>query len=192
MLTTLSDNSLMWVYFNVPEKDYLGIMADLGQLDKANPDLQLLARQIELKLADGSIFPQPCKNVVIEAQFNPETGNLAFRADFPNPVRLLRHGQTGTILINRVSKDAVVIPQRAVFDLLDKRYVWVIDEKNSAHRRLITFKHELEDIFVIKTGLSVKDKIVLEGVRLVEEDQIVKYDFRKPKEVLKNQKFRAE
>ncbi len=191
MLTTLSDNSVMWVYFNMPEKDYLQYMAYLGQ-NTANPDLQKLAQQIELKLADGTIFPQPCQNVVIEAQFNPETGNIAFRADFPNPNRLLRHGQTGTILIHRTSKDAVVIPQRAVFDLLDKRYVWIIDENKVAHRGLITIKNELEDIFVIDKGLNVKDKIVLEGVRLVEDGQTVEYEFRTPEEALKNPKFHAE
>ena len=69
----------------------------------------------------------------------------------------------------RTLKNAVVIPQRATFELLDKRYVWVIDKDDKAHQTLITIKHELEDIFVIDSGIGVGDKIVLEGVREVEE-----------------------
>jgi membrane fusion protein, multidrug efflux system len=184
MLTTLSDNSVMWVYFNVPEADYLDFMASSKQ-DKDD-------WKIELELANHTKFPLPGKIGAIEAQFNNETGNIAFRADFPNPDRLLRHGQTGTILIHRTLKNARVIPQRATFELLDKRYVWVIGEDDVAHQRLITVKNELEDIFVISSGLDVKDKVVLEGVRQVEEGGKVEYEFRKPEEALKDQKFHAE
>ena len=124
VLTTLSDNSVMWVYFNVPEAQYLEYMAARAQHEAED--------RIELRLANHTTFPQPGKIGAIEAQFDNETGNIAFRADFPNPDRLLRHGQTGTILIHRTLHDATVIPQRAVFDLLDKRYVWVIDEDDVA------------------------------------------------------------
>ena len=134
----------------------------------------------------------PASALTIEGQFNNQTGNIPFRADFENPDGLLRHGQTGTILIHRTLKNALVIPQRATFELLDKRYVWVVGEDDVAHQSLITIKHELEDIFVIDSGLDVKDKIVLEGVRQVEEGEKVEYEFRKPEEALKNQKFHAE
>jgi membrane fusion protein (multidrug efflux system) len=184
ILTTLSDNSVMWVYFNVPERAYLEYMAHREQHEKED--------RIELKLANQNIFPQPGKIGAIEAKFNNETGNIPFRADFENPHRLLRHGQTGTILIHRTLKNAVVIPQRAIFELLDKRYVWVVDKDGVAHQRLITIKHELEDVFVINSGLDVNDKIVLEGVREVHEGAKVEYEFRKPEETLKNQKFHAE
>ena len=144
ILTTLSDNSVMWVYFNVPEARYLEYMADPSQ-DKE--DLQ-----IELMLANGNKFPQLGKIGAIEADFNNETGNIPFRADFPNPDRLLRHGQTGTVLISRVLKDAIVIPQRATFEILDKRYVYVVDKDDVVHQREIVIQNELEDIFVIKNG----------------------------------------
>jgi membrane fusion protein, multidrug efflux system len=186
ILTTLSDNSLMWVYFNVPEAAYFEYMARKKQ--GKNDD------RIELELANHDKFPEPGKIGAVEAKFNNETGNILFRADFLNPDRLLRHGQTGTIWIHRKLKDALVIPQRATFELLDKRYVWVIDDNDVAHQSLITIKYELDDIFVIKSGITVNDKIVLEGVRQVEQDQKVEYEFRKPEEALslKNQKFRAE
>jgi membrane fusion protein (multidrug efflux system) len=184
ILTTLSDNSLMWVYFNVPEAQYLEYMITSEEEKKE--------RKIELELANHKKFPRPASAVTIEGQFNNQTGTIPFRADFENPDTLLRHGQTGTILIHRPLKNALVIPQRATFELLDKRYVWVIGEDDVAHQTLITIKHELEDVFVINSGLNEKDKIVLEGVRQVEEGGKVEYEFRKPEEALKNQKFRAE
>ncbi|HEX4132278.1 MAG TPA: efflux RND transporter periplasmic adaptor subunit [Pirellulales bacterium] len=183
ILTTLADNSVMWVYFNVPEKYYLHYMATRKEREKD---------KIELVLADGETFPQAGKINAIEADFNNQNGNIKFRADFVNPDGLLRHGQTGTIKIRRLLKNALVIPQRATFDLLDKRYVWVVDKNDVAHQTLITVKNELEDIFVIGSGLDVSDKIVLEGVREVEEGQKVEYEFLAPDEALKSQKFHAE
>ena len=128
----------------------------------------------------------------IEANFNNENGNIAFRADFPNPDRLLRHGQTGTVLIDRPLKDAIVIPQRATFEILDKRYVFVVDKDDVAHQREIEIAYELDDIFVIEKGLDVNDKFVLEGVRQVRDGEKVEFEFRKPEEALKNLKYRAE
>lgn len=183
-LTNLSDNSVMWVYFNVPEKQYLAYVASSKQPQEN--------QKIELELANQETFPQPCLNTTVEGKFNNQTGNIAFRADFPNPDGVLRHGQTGTILIHRTLKDALVIPQRATFELLDKQYVWVVGADDVAHQRLITIKHELEDTYVINTGLHVSDKIVFEGVRDVQENGKVEYEFKKPEEILQNQKFHAE
>ena len=181
-LTTLSDNGVMWVYFNVPEKRYLEYMANLKQ----NKDMK-----IEILLAGGKKFDQlgmldPAHGKgAIEADFNNETGNIPFRADFPNPDRLLRNGQTGTVLLSWVENDALVIPQRATFEVLTKRYVFVIDEENVAHQTEITIENELEDIFVIKKGgVDVDHKIVLEGIRQIRDGEKVEYEDRKPEEVL--------
>jgi membrane fusion protein, multidrug efflux system len=182
-VTTLSDNSLMWVYFNVPEKRYLEYMASLGKDEDP---------RIELVLANGSKFPKTGKFGAIDAQFNNQTGNIPFRADFPNPDRLLRHGQSGNVLIHGALKNTIVIPQRAVFEILEKRYVYVVDKEDVVHQRLITIDHELEDIFVIKKGLDVNDRIILEGVRQVRDGEKVKYEFRKPEEVMANPKNHGE
>ena len=190
MLTTLSDNSVMWVYFNVPEKRYLEYMAEVGQ-NNQSPD-------IRLKLADQNEFPHkgkidPEHHIgAIESDFTTTNGNIAFRADFPNPDRLLRHGQTGTVLIDRPLKGAIVIPQRATFELLDKRYVYVVDKDHVAHQREIEVAYEQDDIFIIGKGLTVKDKIVLEGVRQVRDGDKVEAEFRKPAEALKDMKYHAE
>lgn len=184
ILTTLSDNSVMWVYFNLPERRYLEYMAELNQ-NKGDV-------QIELKLASGEIFKHVGKIGAIEADFNNETGNIPFRADFPNPDRLLRHGQTGNIVISRVVHDAVVIPQRATFEVLNKRYVYVVDKFNVVHQREIVVQNELEDIFVVKSGVGVEETIVLEGTRQVRDGEKVEYDQRDPEEVVAQLKYHAE
>ncbi len=183
ILTTLSDNSVMWVYFNVPEKQYLEYMANRKQREED---------KIELVLANQTKFPQPGKIGAIEAEFNNETGNIAFRADFPNPDGLLRHGQTGTILIHRKVHDAIVIPMRATFEIMDKRYVYVVDKDDVVHRREIGIQKEIDDIFVIKKGVGVGDRIVLEGIRQVRDGEKVEYEFRPPEEVIGKLKTRTE
>lgn len=184
MLTTLSDNSVMWVYFNVPEAAYLDYMENRGKKGQEE--------RIELVLANGRKFPQVGKIGAIEAKFNNQTGNIPFRADFENPVGLLRHGQTGTILISRVQKDAVVIPQRATFEILDKRYVFVVDAKNVAHQRLITIENEKDDIFIVKSGLAATERIVLDGARDVRDGGEIHFEVEAPEKVLKQLKFHAE
>ncbi len=184
ILTTMSDNSLMWVYFYVPEARYLEYMADLKHRQE---DLQ-----IELELANGEKFPQLGKIGAIEADFNNTTGNIPFRADFPNPERILRHGQTGTVVIRRVQNNAVIIPQRATFEVLDKRYVYVVDDENVAHQREINIQNELEDVYVLKKGVSPEEKIVLEGIRQIRDGDKVEFDVEEPEKVAARLKYHAE
>lgn len=183
VLTTLSDNSVMWVYFNVPESQYLEYKSGSDKEKKL---------KIELELANHEKFGEAAKNLVIEAVFNNQIGVIPFRADFPNPDRLLVQGQTGTVLISRVQKDALVIPQRATFPILQKEYVYVIDKEDVVHQREIEKDYELEDVYVIKGGLSADDRIVLEGTRQIHDGDKVEYEDRQPEEVLAQLKNHAE
>jgi membrane fusion protein, multidrug efflux system len=184
ILTTLSDNSQMWVYFNVPETRYLDYMSKRNSSKEYD--------RVELLLANGTAFPHPGKIGAIEAKFHSETGNIAFRADFPNPDRLLRHGQTGNVHLHRVLKDAIVIPQRATYEILDKRYVYVVGADRIVRQREITVLHEMDDIFVVGSGLTPKDHIVLDGVRQVRDGDHIEYTLRKSEAVMADQKKPAE
>jgi len=187
---------VMWVYFNVPERRYLEYKAGQGKGVQNSQRLKLPDSWIELVLADGSTFNQPTDEkidtVTVEGQFNNETGNIPFRADFPNPDGLLRHGQTGNVLIHRTQKNAVVIPQRATFEILAKQYVYVIDKDDVIRQREIVIQNELDDLYVIKSGLSEDDRFVLEGVRQVHDGDKREYELIKPDEALANQKHHAE
>lgn len=184
VLTTLSDNSVMWVYFNVPEAQYLEYMAAQGR-HEPEP-------RIDLVLAGGRKFEHLGKIGAIEANFNNETGNIAFRADFPNPERLLRHGQTGKVILSKVAPDAIVIPQRATFEILAKRYVYVVDEEGKARQREIEILNELEDVFVVDKGVGVGEKLILEGGGQVRDGEKIEYEFAPPELVMSKLKDRAE
>ncbi|HQX52118.1 MAG TPA: protein kinase, partial [Planctomycetaceae bacterium] len=112
-LTSLADSSQMNVDFNVPEARYLNYTA--AKLSEHLDDLE-----IELMLGDRSKFNQHGKLVSMGSEFNPQTGTITFRADFPNPDHLLRHGMTGTVILGRVQHNVIVIPQSATFKVLNK------------------------------------------------------------------------
>ncbi|MEZ4334958.1 MAG: efflux RND transporter periplasmic adaptor subunit [Myxococcota bacterium] len=194
ILTTVSDNSQMWVYFNVPEANYLRYKSLPHANDPENPQqLKLSGSTIELRLANGEIFDHDAGDTVtVESDFDNKTGNIQFRADFPNPDRLLRHGQTGTLLINETLHDGLVIPQRATFEILDRQYVYVVGDDDVAHQREIKVAHELEDIFVVGSGLEEGDRFVLEGVRQVHEGEHLEFEVRSPEVALSNMKWHAE
>ena len=147
---------------------------------------------VDLMLANHNKFSETGQISAIEADFNNTNGNIAFRADFPNPDSLLRHGQTGTVLLHRTVKNALVIPQRAKFEILAKNYVYVVCEDDIVHQREIVIENEQDDIYMIKEGLAAGDKIILEGLRQVRDGEKVKYEFQAPEVVLGNLKYHAE
>lgn len=195
MLTTVSDNAVMWVYINVPEADYLAFRSLPNAINPENPQLlKLSGASIGLRLANGEMFAHTAGDTVtVESDFDNQTGNIQFRADFPNPENVLRHGQTGTLLINETLHDVLVIPQRATFEILDKQYVYVVGTDRVVHQREITVAHESNDIFVIGSGLTAGERIVLEGVRQVHDGQrLSATEFRSPSDALSHLQNHAE
>jgi membrane fusion protein (multidrug efflux system) len=182
-LTTLSDNSQMWVYFNVPEAEYLEYMKN----DKADRGVQ-----VQLLMANGEIFQQKGTITAIESDFNNTTGNIAFRATFANPEGLLRHGETGNILMHWKLEDVLLIPQRATFEVLDKRYVYVIDNDGVTHSTSIEIGEEFKHLFVIKRGLQTDDHILLDGIRKVRDQQTIAYRLVPADSVLSHLELYAE
>ena len=143
-------------------------------------------------MANNQEFNQIGTVETIEGEFNNETGNIAFRATFPNPQSILRHGETGTILMNIPLKDVLIIPQKATFEVLNKRYVFVIDKNNTVKQTEITVGASLPNLFVVKKGLAATDKILLEGIRLVKDKDVIKYKLEDPKKVMSSLDVYAE
>lgn len=175
LLTTLSDNSKMWVYFNVPEAEYLDFVSN-GKQDNH--------RKVQLQMANKQLFSETGVVETIEADFNNETGNIAFRATFFNPKSILRHGETGNILMPVTLKNALIIPQKATFEILDKKYVFVIDKNSVVRTRQITVAQEVSHLYVVTDGLQVTDKILLDGLRKVKNNEKIKYEFLTPEKAL--------
>lgn len=184
MLTSLSDISKLWVYFNVPEADYL----NFKKFFKNDTTIK-----VRLLMANNEIFPYPGVIETIEADFDNETGNIAFRAGFPNPDKLLRHDETGNILLSFPFKDAILIPQKATFEILEKKFVYVVDKNNKVHAREIKIEGELQDVYIVKSGVSENEKIILEGIRRVKDGDVLKETkYLDPKTVLHHLKVYAE
>lgn len=183
LLTTLSDNHEMWVYFNVPEAEYL---------EFKRKGMQPHQMAVQLEMADGSIYGHAGEVTAIEADFNNETGNIAYRATFPNPEGLLRHGQTGKVLVDSTIKDALIIPQKAVFEVLDKRFVLAVDDAGKVSSKEIKYSAQMPDLFVVSEGLSTDDKILLEGQRKVNVGDVIEPQLEDPARVVASLKVYAE
>lgn len=162
LLTTLSDNRTLWVYFNVPEAEYLDYQS---RFDAEHP------LSVRLRMANDELFEHEGKVETIEADFDNTTGNIAFRATFPNPEGLLRHGETGNVVVTTPYPNALLIPQKATYEILDRRYVFVVDGRGTVESRPISVAAELPHLFVVDGGLQDTDQILLEGLRKVQNGQ---------------------
>ena len=174
LLTTLSDVSQLWVYFNVPEAQYLDF-----KTHKKNK----IGEVVQLKMADGDIFNQKGVIEAIVGDFNNTSGNIQFRALFANPDKILRHGETGTILMAKPYPNAMLIPQKATFEIMDKTYVYVVNKEEKVEQRLIHIEAELPQLFIVKDGLNDTDRVLLEGIRKVRPGEKVTIDLRPPQKV---------
>ncbi|MBO9731428.1 MAG: efflux RND transporter periplasmic adaptor subunit [Chitinophaga sp.] len=183
LLTSLSDNSQMFAYYNVSEPEYLDYQTNA----KGRGD-----NKVSLLLANNQPLPYKGDVETIESEFNNETGNIAFRARFPNPEKLLRNGETGKVLMTIPLKNALVIPQKATYEIQDKIYVFVVGNNNVIHSKNITIRGQLPDLYVVESGISENDKILLEGVQKAKDDEKINYDYRKPEDVIAHLRLKAE
>jgi membrane fusion protein (multidrug efflux system) len=183
LLTTLSDVSTVWAYFNVSEAEYLRI--------ESQPEADA-AKTVKLAMANGELFDRPGTIETIQADFDNATGNIAFRAAFPNPKGLLRHGETGKVVIAVPLKGALVIPQRATFDVLDRKFVFVIDAQGVVRSRPIAVSAELPHVYAVEKGLVEGDAILLDGLRKVRDGDTIATEFQEPTAVLSQLEVAAE
>ena len=182
LLTTLSDNSEMFAYFNVSEPEYLDYKSTTGDGHKT----------VHLLLANNQMLPYDGMVETIEGEFNSETGNIAFRAKFPNPKRLLKHGETGKIRMTVPLHNALVIPQKATYEIQDKKYVFVVDRNDVVKSRNIVVSSEMPDLYVIASGLQKDDRILLEGVQKVKENDKIIAQMIAPRDAITRLKLYAE
>ncbi|MCB2376240.1 efflux RND transporter periplasmic adaptor subunit [Hymenobacter sp. BT635] len=165
LLTTVSDLHEVYAYFNVGEGEYL----QYTKARQKHPDRH--SDSVRLTLADGSVYPLAGRIETTESEFNPNTGSLAFRARFPNPKRMLKHGASGRIRLTTNLPTALLLPQKSVFEIQDKNYVYVVDRAGAVHMRNFTPQTRTGDFYVVKEGLQAGEQVVYEGVQSLKDGQ---------------------
>lgn len=161
-LTTISDNSEVYAYFSLNEKDILSL-TDNGAttLDKAIKDMPA----VQLKLADGTIYGESGKIATISGVIDNTTGAANVRALFRNTNGMLRSGSTGTILIPHQADSVIMIPQKATFEIQNLRYVYMVNDSNkTVSTRIEIMSQNDGKNFVVTSGLNAGDRIAVEGV----------------------------
>lgn len=182
-LTTVSDNSQVYAYFSLTEKDLLDLTNN-GQrsLNEAIASMP----SVSLRLADGTLYPEEGKVATVSGVIDNATGSASVRALFNNPSGLLRSGSTGNILIPVKSDSVIIIPQSSTYELQDRRFVYVVNDSNVVKSTPITV-NALTDgqTFVVTSGLQPGERIVLEGVGTSMRDGLVINPFEKSAEPAK-------
>lgn len=161
LLTTISNNNEIFAYFNVSEKEFLEMMKSSDMKNN----------EVELLMANNDIFNQKGRIETAENEIDKGTGNIAFRARFKNPDQLLKHGSSGKILLKEDLDDAMIIPQKATFEIQDKVYVFTIDKGNKVQMRNITPSIRLNHLYVVESGLTTGDRVIYEGIQQVKEGE---------------------
>lgn len=164
-LTTVSDNSDVYVYFSMTENQLLNLTRQYGSIAntlKNMPDAQLV-------LNDGSVYDRTGRIESISGVIDTSTGSVQLRAVFPNADGLLHSGGAGSVIVPNIHKDCVVVPQVATFELQNKVYVYKVEDGKAASSMIDVEKINNGREYIVKSGLTPGDVIVAEGVGLLRE-----------------------
>lgn len=164
VLTTLSSDGDVFVYFNVSEQEYLEL---ISRADYTAPG------GLSLELADGNAYPHQGRIETVDAVIDKSMGTIAFRGRFPNPDHVLRQGASCKVTVRRLLKQVVVIPQKCTFELQHRLCVYRVGQDNKVQMEEVVPLFRLPNHFVIGRGLSAQDRVIFEGIQLVQEGQVI-------------------
>ena len=155
VMTTVSNNSSMEVYFSLTEKDALNMtQASLGEFPS-----------VQLRLADGTIYNHEGKVTKMSGVIDPSTGSVQIIALFPNAEKQLKSGGSGAIVIPRSNSSAIVIPQSCVSEVQDKKFIYLLGEGNKVKYSEIKVDPQNDgNTYIVTEGLKVGDKYVTNGI----------------------------
>ena len=164
-LTTVSDNSDVYVYFSMTENQLLNLTRQYGSIAntlKNMPDVRLV-------LNDGSVYDRTGRIESISGVIDTSTGSVQLRAVFPNADGLLHSGGAGSVIVPNIHKDCVVVPQVATFELQNKVYAYKVEDGKATSSMIDVEKINNGREYIVKSGLTPGDVIVAEGVGLLRE-----------------------
>ena len=178
-MTSVSDNSEMYVYFSLSESQVLSLKRQYGALENALQEMPM----VDLQLSDGTIYSEKGRIEAISGIIDPTTGSVTIRAKFPNKRRLLLSGGSGTIILPHRQEGCVVIPQHATFEVQDKVYAYKVESGVAKATIIGVFEISNGKEYIVESGLIEGDTIIVEGIGLLRDDTPVKIkEFIKPKE----------
>lgn len=164
LLTTVSNTEDVLVYFRVSEAESLRWSA--AENDRRE-------QRVALRLADGTLHPEPGVIDAVESELDRSTGNMAVRARVFNPMGQLKHGSTCKVIVRSKLEGALAVPQKSTFEIQEHVYVYVVDAQNKAHARRVVPRLRLGDAFILESGLEPSDRIVLEGAQKIREGETI-------------------
>ena len=169
-LTTVSDNSQVYAYFSLNEKDILNLTNNGAlSLDEAIAAMPA----VNLRLADGTVYGVDGKVATVSGVIDQSTGSASVRALFDNPAGMLRSGSTGAVIFPYVENDVIIIPQKATYEIQDKKYVYLVNDSNKTESKAIeVFEINDGQEYIVTNGLKSGDKIVIEGVGTTVKDNL--------------------
>lgn len=182
LLTTLSQSNQVYAYFDISEREYY------SYISKDNKD-QLGQQALSLILADGKEYGLKGKIETMDAEIDERTGNLALRATFDNPEKILKHGASGRVRLSRTLENAIIIPQKSTFEIQDRVYVYVVNKNTKKiSTRPVTVESRLSHFYVISEGVTPNDYIIFEGVQLAKDGMKIQMKELKMKQIIKSLK----
>ena len=168
-LIRVSDNSQMYVYFSMSEKQILSLTARYGSLDKALEAFPAIL----LELNDGSTYEREGKIDVISGIIDKTTGSVSLRAVFDNPDRRLLSGGAANVIIPYDKTDCLVIPQGGTYEIQDRIFAYKVVDGKAVSTPIEVFSINNGTEYIVETGLQEGDVIVSDGAGLLKEGTIV-------------------
>lgn len=170
-LTIVSDIDEMYIYFSMTEKQLISMIRDGGTIKEILEKMPA----VDLVLADGTMYPEKGKIETLSGVIDQSTGSVSMRATFPNSKNILRSGGTGSIQVPYTEENVIVIPQKATFEIQDKKFVYTLTDSSTVKNTEINvFKLDNGQSYVVTAGLKPGDKIVVEGVSSLRDGMAIK------------------
>lgn len=169
-LTTVSDNSEMYVYFSMDENSLLDMLQQYGSVEKALAQMP----DVQLQLSNGSIYNHTGRVESISGVISQTTGTVSLRAIFANPDRLLHSGANGSILFPEHYDNVITIPQESTFELQDKVLVYKVVDGVTRSTQITVSPISDGRKYIVTGGLEVGDQIIAAGAGLLKEGMHVK------------------
>ncbi len=159
LLATINNTDEVYVYFHVPEQDFLELVGQAGK--EATP--------VSFRTASGELFGAPGSIDAVGSEVDDATGRIQFRARFKNERNVLRHGSVGQVALRLPSRDALLVSQRSTIEVQEHIYVYLVGADGRVQARRIEPTGKLNGAFVVERGLEPTDRLLVEGVQRVKD-----------------------